>query len=153
MKLPLRRCNFIKIIYIYITMPVDLYRSTQIYTYTYIHTYTHKRVFWNSSRKRSLYCFELSSQQKVLGSFQTLIVLGFVRSKGLFVILHVSHNILSPYRLLQAHFTSRRDDWQVIFHVILNKMTHTIKYMVFGSHLMKAKEYIYGQSVLITGWT
>lgn len=56
--------------------------------------------------------------------------------------LHVSHITLFPYRLLQAHFTSRRDDWQIIFHVILNKMTHAVKYMVFGSHLMEeAKEF------------
>lgn len=57
----------------------------------------------------------------------------------------MSYIILFPYRLLQAHFTSRRDDWQIIFHVILNKMTHTIKYMIFGSHLVEeAKEYILG---------
>lgn len=60
-----------------------------------------------------------------------------------FVILHVSCVILFSYWLFQADFTSRRDDWQIIFHVIVNKVTHTIKYTVFGSYLGKTKKWIH----------
>lgn len=125
---------------------IDLHRYTHIHIFIYIHTHTQKDIFWNSSRKCSLFFLNCLRNIKFYNSqwsFQIQIVLGFVRSKGLFVIMQVSHITLFPYRLFQAHFTSRRDDGQIIFHVILNKMTHAIKYTVFGSHLMKkAKERI-----------
>lgn len=146
MDLALWRCSFVRIMYTYITMLLDLYRSTEIYAYTYIHTSHTKGLLPEQQQEAqsTLLWFVL-----IIGSsrysFQVWIVLGPVRSRALFVTLHVSHITLFPYRLLQAHFTSRRDNWQVIFHVILNKMTHTVKYMVFGSHLMKeAKEYTDG---------
>lgn len=41
------------------------------------------------------------------------------------------------YWLFKAHFTSRRDNWQTIIHVISDKMANIIKNVVLGPHLEK----------------
>lgn len=41
------------------------------------------------------------------------------------------------YRLFKAYFTSRRDDWQTVIHMVFDKVANIIKHMVLGPHLGK----------------
>lgn len=41
------------------------------------------------------------------------------------------------YWLFKAYFTSRRDDWQTIIHMVFDKVANVIKHMVLGPHLGK----------------
>lgn len=39
------------------------------------------------------------------------------------------------YWLFKAYFTSRRDDWQTIIHMVFDKVANIIKHMVLSPHL------------------
>lgn len=51
-----------------------------------------------------------------------------------------SWNIISSHWLFKAYFTSRRDDWQTIIHVVSDKMANIIKYVILGPYLEKEEQ-------------
>lgn len=57
--------------------------------------------------------------------------------KWSFVGMQKSWIIIFSHWLFKAYFTSRRDNWQTIIHVISDKVANIIKYMILGPHLEK----------------
>lgn len=45
--------------------------------------------------------------------------------------------IVFSYWLFKAYFTSRRDDWQTVIHMVFDKVANIVKHMVLGPHLEK----------------
>lgn len=45
--------------------------------------------------------------------------------------------IIFSHWLFKAYFTSRRDDWQTIIHVVSDKVANIIKHMILGPYLEK----------------
>lgn len=45
--------------------------------------------------------------------------------------------IIFSHGLFEAYFASGRDDWQTVIHVVSDKVTDIIKYMILGPDLEK----------------
>lgn len=57
--------------------------------------------------------------------------------------------IIFSHWLFKAYFTSRRDDWQTIIHVISDKVANIIKYMILGPHLEKEIQMYLGKIITV----
>lgn len=57
-----------------------------------------------------------------------------------FVGMRKSWDVIFSYWLFKAYFTSRRDDWQTIIHVVSDKVANIIKHMILGPHLGKEEQ-------------
>lgn len=53
-----------------------------------------------------------------------------------------SWNIIFSHWLFKAYFTSRRDDWQTLIHVVSDEVADAIKYVILGPHLEMEDEII-----------
>lgn len=58
-------------------------------------------------------------------------------SKLSFVGMQKSWIIIFSHWLFKAYFTSGRDDWQTVIHVVSDKVANIIKYMILGPYLEK----------------
>lgn len=54
-----------------------------------------------------------------------------------FVAMQKSWIIIFSHWLFEAYFASGRDDWQTVIHVVSDKVTDVIKYMILGPDLEK----------------
>lgn len=54
-----------------------------------------------------------------------------------FVGLQKSWIIIFSHWLFKAYFTSRRDDWQTIIHVVSDEVANIIKHVILGPYLEK----------------
>ena len=70
-------------------------------------------------------------------------------SKWSFVRMQKSWIIIFSHWLFKAYFTSRRDDWQTIIHVISDKVANIIKYMILGPHLEKEIQMYLGKILTV----
>lgn len=61
-----------------------------------------------------------------------------------FVGMQKSWVVIFSYWLFKAYFTSRRDDWQTVIHVVSDKVANIIKHMILGPHLGKEEQMYLG---------
>lgn len=60
----------------------------------------------------------------------------------LFIYFHRgTSSLFSFHGLLQAQFTSRRDDWQVVIAMMTDQVADAFEYVIFSSYLLKIKTF------------